>query len=148
MKLTFAAVCALLAAVLFLPSLASAQDHPAYLHALSDLRDARAHLERPDGGALHAEERHAVHEINDAIDIIKKAAIDDHKNPNEHVAVDPHMPWGGRLHQALELLDKAQRDVSEEEDRGRTRGLQHRALLHIDAARHHVREAIAITEHR
>jgi hypothetical protein len=24
--------------------------HPAYLHALSDLRDARAHLQRPDGG--------------------------------------------------------------------------------------------------
>src|ERR1700678_4445942 len=40
---------------------ASAQpQHPAYLHALSDLRDARAHLERPDGGALHDEERNAV----------------------------------------------------------------------------------------
>ena len=30
--------------------------HPAYLHALSDLRAVRAHLERPDGGELREEE--------------------------------------------------------------------------------------------
>ena len=144
MKASYAAVLALLAALFLLSSAVSAQEHPAYLHALSDLRDARAHLERPDGGALRAEERRAVHEIDEAIDAIKSASIDDHKNPNEHVMVDPHMPWGGRLHQALELLNAAHRDVSEEEDKRSTRGLQHRALRHIDAARHHVEDAIAI----
>lgn len=50
--------------------------HPHYLHALSDLRTARAHLQRPDGGELHEQEREAVHEIDKAIDEIKKASID------------------------------------------------------------------------
>jgi hypothetical protein len=58
------------------PSSASAGGkHPAYLHALSDLRAARAHLERPDHGELRHEEKEAIHQINDAIDEIKKAAI-------------------------------------------------------------------------
>jgi hypothetical protein len=144
MKLSYAFVLALLGCIFLFPFATRAQEHPAYLHALSDLRDARAHLERPDGGALHEEERRAVHDIDAAIDEIKKASIDDHKNPNDHVAVDPHMPWGGRLHEALSLLDKAHKDVAQEEDTPHTRGLQRRALEHIDAAHHHVEEAIAL----
>ncbi|HWY26542.1 MAG TPA: hypothetical protein VNY97_01325, partial [Candidatus Angelobacter sp.] len=42
--------------------------HPRYLHALSDLRVARAHLQRPDGGELREQEREAIHEIDRAID--------------------------------------------------------------------------------
>lgn len=144
MKVSYAAVLALLGCILLAPSTVSAQAHPAYLHALSDLRDARAHLERPDGGALHDQERKAVHDIDAAIDEIKKASYDDHKNPNDHVRVDPHMPWAGRLHSALELIDKAHRDIAQEEDNGAARGWQQRALDHIDRAHHHVEEAIAI----
>ncbi len=120
--------------------------HPAYLHALSDLRDARAHLQRPDGGALHAEEDAAIRDIDRAIAEIKKAAIDDGKNIDDHVAVDSHMDWKGRLHRARELLDKAHSDVAREEDDPMTRGLQARVIEHIDKAHHHVDEAIAIVE--
>src|ERR1700722_16541124 len=58
--------------------------HPAYLRALSDLRDARAHLERPDGGQLHQQEKDAIAEIDRAIGEIKAASIDDGKNLGDH----------------------------------------------------------------
>lgn len=116
--------------------------HPAYLHALSDLRTARAHLQRPDGGELRDQEKKAIHEINDAIDEIKKAAIDDGKDLNDHPPVDSHLDWPGRLHRAIELLDKAHNDISREEDNRFAQGLQARALGHIDKAHHHVEEAI------
>jgi hypothetical protein len=125
---------------------AAPANHPAYLHALSDLRDARAHLERPDGGALHQQEKDAIKEIDKAIGEIKGASIDDGKDLNDHPPVDAHMPWGGRLHKALDLLGKAHNDVSHEEDDPAAQGLQQRALEHIDKAHHHVEEAIAIVQ--
>jgi hypothetical protein len=139
---------AILAALLFIPANSSAnaapqREHPAYLHALSDLRDARAHLDRHDGGELREQEKKAIHEINDAIDEIKKAAIDDGKDINEHAPVDARMDWSGRLHRAVELLDRAHNDVAREEDNPSAHGLQQRALEHIDKAHRHVEEAIA-----
>ncbi len=119
--------------------------HPAYLHALSDLRDARAHLQRPDGGALHAEESAAIAEIDHAIDEIKRAAMDDGKNIADRAPVDAHKPWVGRLHDARELLDKAHHDIEKEEDNPQARGLRDRVISHIDRAHHHVDDAIAIT---
>jgi hypothetical protein len=118
--------------------------HPAYLHALSDLRFARAHLERPDGGALRHQESDAIHEIDRAIDEIKKAAYDDGKNLNDHPPVDAHMEWGGRLHKSLELINKAHHDIEKEEDDPAAIGLRDRALEHIDKAHHHVEEAISL----
>ena len=50
-------------------------DHPAYLHALSDLRDARAHLQRPGGGELKDQEKKAIHEIDEAIKRISVALV-------------------------------------------------------------------------
>ena len=91
--------------------------HPAYLHALTDLRHARAHL-----GQLAAtehmdnEEQHAIEEIDKAIGEIKRAAIDDGKDLNDHPPVDSHMDRPGRFHRALELLDKAHNDIAREED--------------------------------
>jgi hypothetical protein len=123
---------------------AEPQKHPAYLHALSDLRFARALLERPDGGELHQQEKDARHEIDKAIDEIKRAAIDDGKDLNDHPPVDVHLPWAGRLHKALEVLDDAHRDVTKEEDDPAAQGLQMRAIEHIDKAHHHVEEAVAI----
>ena len=137
--------------LLAIPAVLSAKpepprDHPAYLHALTDLRTARAHLQRPDGGELHEQEREAVHEIDKAIDEIKKASIDDGKNIDQHEPVDAHLPWSGHLHQSRDLLDKAHHDVAQEEDNPETRGLQARVLQHIDRAHHHVDEALAIAE--
>lgn len=129
------------------PSLQAQERHPAYLHALSDLRDARAHLERPDGGVLRAEERDAIHEIDEAIKEIKHAAIDDGKNIADHVPVDSHLPWAGRLREARKLLVRAHEDVAHEEDNPATHGLQVRVLEHIDRATHRVDAAMAVVNH-
>jgi hypothetical protein len=129
------------------PSNAAAQGkHPAYLHALTDLRAARAHLEHHDGGELRHEEKEAIHQINDAIDDIKKAAAEDGKDLNEHPPVDAGLDYRGRLHRVLELLDKAHNDIAHEEDNGWARGLQKRSFDHIDQARQQVRECIRIVE--
>ena len=110
--------------------------HPAYLHALSDLRAARAHLGRiTPSDRVDDEEQRAIEEIDRAIAEIKNAAIDDGKNLNDHPPVDAQMDRVGRFHRALELLDKAHRDIAQEEDDPSTRGLRDRALRHIDAAR-------------
>jgi hypothetical protein len=149
---TLSRIAVIVAALAFLLPLASRNvnaqgKHPAYLHALSDLRDARAHLQhRPDGSPIHVEEHQAIDEINKAIDEIKKASIDDGKNIDEHEPIDAHLPWSGHLHQARDLLSKAHQDVAHEEDNPTTRGLQARVLEHIDRAHHHVDEALAIAE--
>jgi len=127
---------------------AFAQRHPAYLRALSDLRAARAHLERPDGGALRDQERKAIGDINHAIDEIVKAAIRDGKDPDFRPHVDLPRDWAGRLHRAMELLNRAYNDIDREEDNGFAQGLRSRALGHISHARQHVREAMDIIHYR
>jgi len=146
LKLVPAAFLVVLALALGAQATPAPQRHPAYLHALSDLRFARAHLERPDGGELHQQEKDAIKEIDKAIDEIKKASIDDGKDLADHPPVDAHLPWGGRLHKALDLLDKAHNDISREEDDPAAQGLQQRALEHIDKAHRHVEEAIALVQ--
>jgi hypothetical protein len=117
--------------------------HPAYLHALTDLRHARAHLERMSpNDRVDREEEHAIAEIDRAIGEIKHAAIDDGKDLNDHPPVDAHLGHAGRYHRALELLDKAHRDIAEREDDGFAHGLRHRALEHIDEAHHIVEHLI------
>lgn len=114
--------------------------HPAYLHALTDLRHARAHLERRGGDPqVKWDEKTAIHEIDEAIREIKEASIDDGKNLNDHPPVDAKMDYTGRLHRALELLHKADKDCHEEEDNNFAKGLQKRAI-------HHINEAIRFTE--
>src|SRR5580698_2209564 len=66
--------------------------HPAYLHALSDLRAARHYLN--DGWAwegVRREDNMAIAEIDRAIDEIKRAAIDDGKRVDERFPIDRHM---------------------------------------------------------
>jgi hypothetical protein len=116
--------------------------HPAYLHALSDLRDARAHLEHVSSDVINREEAHAIDKIDKAINEIKQAAIMDGKNIQDHKPVDAQMVDAGRFHRALELLDKARQDVSGEEDQPDTMGLQVRVIRHIDEARRSVQHAI------
>ena len=120
--------------------------HPAYLHALTDLRHARAHLQRPDSGELREQERKASYRLDEASSELKKASIDDGKDLNDHPPVDAKLDWPGRLHRALELLNKAHSDISREEDNAFAQGLQQRALGHIDKARQHVKEAIQVVE--
>ena len=122
--------------------------HPAYLHALSDLRAARAHLEPHDSGELRHEEKEAIHAIDDAINEIKKASIDDGKDLNDHPPVDAGLDYTGRLHRAKELLEKAHQDIAREEDNNFAQGLQQRAFGHIDKAIHEVDECIRIVAAR
>jgi len=117
--------------------------HPAYLHALTDLRHARAHLENLAATQhMDKEEEHAINEIDKAIDEIKRAAIDDGKNLNDHLPVDAGLDRTGRFRRAQELLDKAHNDIAREEDDSSVRGLRDRALHHIDEAHHIVDKLI------
>src|SRR5271165_1729315 len=141
------AVSVLFFALLFTlaPNNADAQGkHPAYLHALTDLRHARAHLEHGDGGQLRHEEEEAIREIDAAIGEIKKASIDDGKDLNDHPPVDAGMEHTGRLHRSKQLLEKAHQDIAHEEENSLALGLQQRAFSHIDRAMHEVDEAIRI----
>jgi len=125
-----------------LPLLAYAQvpgRHPAYLHALTDLHDARWFLEHRPEGPMEEREHHAVHEIDRAIEEVQRAAYYDGKNVYEHPPEDFYPDGAGHLRRTSELLRKARADVAQPEDNLQLRDLQYRAVEHID-------NAIRITE--
>ena len=109
--------------------------HPHYLHALSDLRHARGFLDKLAMNEHRDEmESHAIHQIDEAINVIKRASIDDGKNLNDHPPIDARLTRGERYRKALELLDAAHRDVTMEEDTPQSQGLQGRVIQHVDEA--------------
>jgi hypothetical protein len=141
------AACAVLFFSFVLAGKADARDaygpHPYYLHALSDLRAARWMIEhRPGNWAQTQDEIEAVHRIDAAIGEIRKASIEDGKNPNDHPPVDERNDHAGRLHAALDYLRKARQDISHDEDNAFAQGLQARAYGHIDGAIDAVKRAI------
>lgn len=109
--------------------------HPAYLHALTDLRAARWLIEhRPGNWAQTGDEMEAVRRIDAAINEIRRASIDDGKNLAEHPPLDERPDHRGRIHEALEYLRKARANVSGAENNGFANGLRDRAIGHIDGA--------------
>jgi hypothetical protein len=109
--------------------------HPAYLHALSDLRAARWLIEhRPGDWQQSADEAEAVRRIDAAINDIKQASIDDGKNLADHPPLDERPDHRSRIHEALEYLRKARADISGAENNGFANGLRDRAIGHIDGA--------------
>lgn len=117
--------------------------HPAYIHAMADLRTARAWLARPAANAdVKWDENRAIGEINAALREIREAAIDDGKPVEEVVATDTHMRHHDRLKKAIELLAQAARDIEEKEDNNFAKGLRRRAVEHIRKAERDVRDAI------
>jgi len=148
MKLKLSAAAALLA--VFLPLAAHADlpgDHPEYLHALTDLRDARWNLEhRPGNAAVNAGEDTAIIEIDRAIDEVKHAARQDGKDLYEHPREDARLNNAGRLHHAVELLEKARNDLAREEDNPEARGLKHRAVEHVERAIGGAKQALHAAE--
>ncbi|HET9623301.1 MAG TPA: hypothetical protein VFP84_18130, partial [Kofleriaceae bacterium] len=122
------------------PPPAGPEQHPAYLHALTDLRAARAFLQRPAQVQVKWDEQRAIREIDAAIREIKAAAINDGKDVNDHEPID-RPTWGGRLQRSLELLGKARADISQEEDSpsSRVHRLRGLALEHIGNAERAVR---------
>ena len=121
--------------------------HPAYLHALVDLRLARALLARPSRPSRDAEvrwdERRAIEQIDAAIHQIREAAIDDGKRLEDHPPVDVRQRRPDRIRTAIALLDKVSRNIDDREDNAFARGLRNRALGHIRAAIRFSREAVA-----
>ena len=114
--------------------------HPAYLHALSDLRAARWMIEhRPGNWQQTEDEIAAVKKIDEAINEIKRASIDDGKDINDHPKVDENPDHMGRLHKAVDFLNKAKEDINKEEDNGVAQDLRSKANNKIE-------EAIKITK--
>jgi hypothetical protein len=119
------------------PAASPAGAHPWYVHALSDLRNARANLERKGGDKqMKWDEHDAIVAIDRAIQDIKAAALDDGKNLEDHPPVDAKEPRGGRLHKALSALQTARGDIDKEEDNAFANGLRARASHDIDEAIH------------
>ena len=146
-KLFLMAACA----VLLLSAFAAADTpgaHPAHLHALTDLRHARAHLsEQTPNWKVDADEQRAVDAIDAAIRDIKEAAIDDGKNLNDHPPVDEQWGRADRLRRAMELLNGAHDDIDQHESDGWARGLKRRALRDIEEARKAVHHAMGDERH-
>lgn len=151
MKMTAKPLLSAFALMMALPFAAQADlpgKHPYYLHALSDLRAARWFLEhRPADAAVSGQEDVGITEIDAAIGEIKRAAIDDGKDIHDHVGVQEIGDRPGRLHKALELLDKVHSDLAREEDDPMTKGLRNRAIGHVDAALRATHHAIGDVVH-
>jgi hypothetical protein len=120
----------------------SPAQHPAYLHALTDLRHARALLEKPAKPDVKWDENAGIREIDAAINEIKQAAIDDGKPINDHPPIDAHVNHRDRLRQSEQLLHKAAADIDEKEDNNWAKGLRARANMHIRNAENAVRQAM------
>jgi hypothetical protein len=111
--------------------------HPAYLHALSDLRLMRAYLDRlTPSERIDAESQRAIDEIDAAIHEIKLASIDDGKDLRDHLPVDARITPSNRFRKAREAGNAAWADVNHAEDNDFARGLKHRAMDHIESANH------------
>ena len=117
-------------------------DHPSYLHAIPNLRHAVQLLERPDAPNVAGPEEAAVRELDASIADIRQAARDDWKPLAILPALNIHLDWRGRLHEALKEIEKARREISKEEDDRAARGLRNRALDHLDHAMNLVQQAI------
>jgi hypothetical protein len=128
----------ILALALLLPGLAGAQQapgrHPAYLHALTDLRDAHWVLSHPRDGFLEERERHASEDIRRAIEEVQRAAVYDGKNVYDHPPEDAYPDAVSRLRRVSDLLRKARADVAQDEDNPSVRDVQFHAVEHIDSA--------------
>ena len=148
MKAIWKTTTVLLALAFALPAATSFADvpgaHPGYLHALSDLRYARALLEHDAPASVEHDQHWALHEIDEAIRVIKDAAAEDGKDLNVHPPVQPDGPASGRFHRALEAIGNAHRDVADREHNESARGLRDQAIYHIDEAHSAVEHAIQI----
>ena len=133
---TLGLVFCLVLSGMFLSGSLRAQDHPNYMHALSNLRTARWMLDhRPGNWKQSRDEEAAEREINDAIREIHEATIDDHRGMDEHEKWAEHNDRGGRLRDAKEFLNRARQNMERAED---FKGLKGRILRHISESQRFV----------
>jgi hypothetical protein len=137
LKSSLVPISAVLAMMFFAsPALTQAQESPKYLLALRDLRTARDYIQADQRPGIGDQKRHAVDEINKALDEVKHAAWDDGKQtqfaPPSPGATDPWAP----LRQAYGALSVAHKHISEGYDQPANQGYRDQAIFHIDQARH------------
>lgn len=109
--------------------------HPAYLHALSDLRLMRAYLDKlSPSDRIDDNSARAIAEIDQAIRLIKEASIDDHKDLRDHMPIDANIRRVDRFRKAREAGSAALHDINEKEDNAFANGLRRRARPHIERA--------------
>ncbi len=119
--------------------------HPGYLHAMSDLRTAYWMLQHHDAGdpEMYRAQRASMNDIRAAYTEMKNASILDDKDIDQHppaqLRFDDHH---GRVVKAMELLRKARTDISVEEEDPEARGLRNRAIMHINDAINHLKDAM------
>jgi hypothetical protein len=89
---------------------------------------------RPGDARVSGDEDVAIARIDETIGEIKRAAMDDGKNIQDHPPVDEQLDRKGRLHRAEELPGRTHADVAREEDDPMARGLRDRAVHHLDDA--------------
>ncbi len=146
MKLLMAAPLALVT-----PLAASAagagNQHPAYLHALSDLRRAYALIEhRPGDKAVNGQEEFAKSAISKAIDDVKRASVDDGKSLKDIPPPQASADHSGRLHEAADLLREVRSDIDREEDDPKAKSAQQAALKDVEAALEATKQGITDVE--
>ncbi len=117
--------------------------HPAYLHALTELRYARALLDQHSYPAVVQDQNQAIHKIDAAIGDIKQASIDDRKPMSDHPAVDTSKRPHERFQDALAALNRAYDEINRAEDVPQSRQLKSWALRDIDAARSTTQHALS-----
>ena len=139
-KITTAAF-GLSAFLLFALGTPAQAQRPHYLHALSNLREARELLQTDYRPGARFERDRAIEEIERAIEEVKAAVRDEGMNPHRTpppAGGDPFRP----MRSALALLDDARRDIASGTDETGHIGLQMRALRHVDEARHSLERAL------
>ncbi len=109
--------------------------HPHYLHALSDLRVARALLNRPAERNVTQDERAAIRQLNQAINDIKQASFYDGKPLDYAPPVDANLSHKDRVQKAVALLGSAHHDLTAyHEDDPLASDWRSRAVGDIDGA--------------
>ena len=126
-----------------LPAIAQTP-HPHYLHALSDLRLARALLDQPAEHNVMVDQSHAIGAINRALDELSRASINDGVDPRAFraPAADTQLDQRGRLSKVQALLNAAFRDLSYAEDNMAALGWRNAALQQVQAAKGLVNKAM------
>jgi len=139
------AVVALAAAVSLLLPVVSRADmpgrHPHYLHARSDLRAVQWLMRVHDEPNVMRHVRAVDDDTERAIHELDRAGWLDRKDMDDRPRIDTRLDRPGRFRNAMELLVRARRDISMEEDNPNAAGWRDLAYRHIDAAIDQLRRA-------
>ncbi|HEY1985033.1 MAG TPA: hypothetical protein VGG85_06475 [Terracidiphilus sp.] len=109
--------------------------HPAYLHALGDLRVMRAYLDQMTSNErLDEESQRAISEIDAAIREIRKAAAASHTALQLRSSVDVRVESSDRFHRAHDAGTSVWLVLDREEGNRSARGAKHRAIEHVERA--------------